>query len=297
MEDLLLITNAAAGTNEQESVDRVVGVLSRATSVEVAETSAPEELDEVLGRLDGRGVVVLGGDGSLHAVVNALFRGELLDSTRLGLVPLGTGNDFARGVGIPIDPAEAAELVVAGHTLRIDLVVDDEKTVVVNNVHLGVGAQASREAEAWKSRLGRLGYVVGAVKAGVRPDFIRVQVVVDGKPLLKRQRVVQVAIGNGPDVGGGTSLIPDADPTDGRMTVIVSRAVKAFARVVYMARLRAGTHHLMQEVVRVDGKEVVVEGGDFWVTADGELSGPHRHRQWTLVPGALEMFLPARTDR
>ena len=292
VDDLLLITNAAAGSNEDEAVAAAVGVLRASADVRVEATSGPEEDDEVLAGLDGRSVVVAGGDGSLHTVVNALGRADLLGSVRLGLVPLGTGNDFARGVGIPLDPKEAAAAVVAGRTRPIDVIADDAGLLVVNNVHLGVGAQASREARRWKGRLGRLGYVVGAVVAGVRPEFIRVQVTVDGDTLLPRRRVAQVAIGNGPNVGGGTELVPDADPGDGRLIIVVSRTVGPFNRLVYAARLRAGTHTLMKEVSRVTGREVTVTGDGFWVTADGELSGPHQERTWVLNLHALDLFVP-----
>jgi diacylglycerol kinase (ATP) len=292
VDDLLLITNAAAGSNEQDAVDAALEVLRGATKVDVAATKEPEELDDVLAELRGRSVVVAGGDGSLHAVVNALWHLELLGSTRLGLVPLGTGNDFARGVGIPLEPSEASEVIVAGATRRVDLIVDDQSTVVVNNVHLGVGAQASREARKWKSRLGRFGYVAGALEAAVHPDFIRVRVCVDGQDLLRRQRVVQVAIGNGSTVGGGTELIPDADPSDGELDVIVSHAISGLSRLVYALRLRAGSQKLMKEVVHASGRRVEVEGDDFYVTSDGELSGPHRRRGWALQKGAVEMWLP-----
>src|SRR4051812_41340268 len=146
-----------------------MAVLRAGTDVQVVSTDAPEDLDDVLCRLEGRSVVVAGGDGSLHAVVNALNRMDLLKEIRLGLLPLGTGNDFARGLGLPLEPAEAARVIVARHTARINLIVDDSGTVVVNNVHLGVGAQASHQAARWKSRMGRLGYAVGAVAGGVKP--------------------------------------------------------------------------------------------------------------------------------
>jgi diacylglycerol kinase family enzyme len=64
-----------------------------------------------------------------------------------------------------------------------------------------------------------------------------------------------------------------------------------------MARLKGGSHHLMKEVSRVHGKEVTVQGDDFWLTTDGELSGPHRERGWKVLPGAVEMFLPEVTER
>ena len=292
MEPLLVVTNRSAGSHEVGALDDAMAVLRAATDVQVASTAEPEELDDVLCNLGDRSVVVAGGDGSLHAVVNALHRLDLLKKTRLGLLPLGTGNDFARGVQLPLDPCDAAHVVTAGHTERINLIVDDGGTVVVNNVHLGVGAQASRQASKWKSRLGRVGYAVGAVVAGINPRFVKVEVTVDGKPLEPVSRVAQVAIGNGSNVGGGTELIPGADPVTGQLVVIVSRAAGHLSRLVYLARLKGGTHHLMKEVTRVTGCEVRVEGEDFWTTSDGELSGPHRSRSWELRSDAVEMYLP-----
>ncbi len=293
MERILLVANSAAGTHEQEALDAALAVLEPSADVRVVATTHPEELDEICENGGDRSVVVAGGDGSLHAVVNALHRLDLLGATCIGLIPLGTGNDFARGVGIPLDPAEAARVVAAGHTRPIDVAVDDSGLVVVNNAHLGVGTQASREATKWKSRLGRFGYVVGALAATLRPDFIRVRVAVDGVPVAPGVRVAQVAIGNGSSVGGGTELIPGAEPESGRLVVIISRAAGPFSRLVYLARLRGGTHHLMKEVTRVVGREVTVEGDDFWLTTDGELSGPHRSRRWEVRSGATRMYLPA----
>ncbi len=295
MERILVIANSKAGSLEQEALEEALDVLRRAADVEVRETGSRSELDEALGSAGDRAVVVAGGDGSLHAVVNALHRLERLGSARLGLVPLGTGNDFARGVGVPLDPREAAEVIAAGRTCPTDVILSDDGVVVVNNVHLGVGAQASRAASKWKSRLGRFGYLVGAIGAGLKPDFIRVNVTVDGEDLMPGGHVAQVAIGNGPAVGGGTELIPGADTTSGHLLVIVSRTVGPFSRLIYMARLKGGSHHLMKEVSRVHGKQVAVQGDDFWLTTDGELSGPHRQRSWKVLPGAVDMFLPTTT--
>ena len=302
MNRILVVTNAAAGTNEQEAVVAALDVLRTDAEVEVAETSTPNELDEVIAGLDGRAVVACGGDGTLHAVVNALARAEVLDSTDFGLIPLGTGNDFARGIGLPLEPDAAAAVVIGGRTVATDLIVDDEGLVVVNNVHLGVGAQASRRAEKWKPRFGKLGigkvgYLVGALDAGLQPRYLKVEVTVDGvvlqgSELTKGHRVAQVAIGNGSDVGGGTALIPGADPEDGKLSVIVSRTRGTWSKVSYMTRLRLGTHNLMKQVTEVTGTEVTVRGERFYCVTDGEIAGPYTHKSWKLHHGALSMFRP-----
>jgi diacylglycerol kinase family enzyme len=145
-----------------------------------------------------------------------------------------------------------------------------------------------------KVGLGRLGYAIGAVSAGLRPDFIYARVKVDGKLIDRPHRLAQVAIGNGPDVGGGTELIPGADATSGSITVIVSRAVGPWARLGYMLRLRGGSHHLMKEVEQLHGMKVEVEGDEFYLSADGEVTGPHTRMSWELHPDAVRMFLPGR---
>lgn len=294
VEGVLVVTNASAGSNEQAMLQRALDVLRAVTDVTVVETATPSDLDRVLPGLDGRAVVVAGGDGSLHAALNALHRLDLLSGTRVGLIPLGTGNDFARGVGIPLDPRAAADVITTGASVRTDVILDDDDdTVVVNNVHIGIGAEASRAAQKLKPRLGRLGYAAGALSAGYRPHFVKVRVSVDGRVVVDNRRVAQVALGNASHVGGGTELIPGADPGSGRIVVIVSRTRGLRSRVAYLLRLRTGKHHLMKEVERTSGCEVVVTGERFWAVADGEISGPYRRRSWRLMAGAVEMFLPS----
>lgn len=294
MEHILLIANASAGTLEQEALESALAVLRELADVQVESTEDADDLERVLTDNQQCSVVVAGGDGSLHAVVNALNRLQLLGAAPLGLIPLGTGNDFARGVGIPLDPEEAARLIARGRTTSTDLIVDDTGLVVTNNAHLGVGAEASRAAHKWKPRLGRVGYALGALSAGYQPQFVRVTVTVDGRAIITRRRVAQVAIGNGSRVGGGTELLPGADPADGELVVIVSRARGTLRRLAYVARLRTGKHHLMKEVDRTTGCHVTVEGDPFYVITDGEISEDStRRRSWELRTGALQMYLPA----
>lgn len=284
------------------ALEQALTVLRAAGDVRLEVTRAPEELDAVLEALAADGgatLVVAGGDGTMHAVVGALHRRGELGSPDLvlGLVPLGTGNDFARGNGLPLDAAAAARVVTAAGRRPMDVLVDDHGEIVVNSVHAGAGSVATLRAEGWKQRLGRIGYPIGALLTAVRPPTLRLTVEVDGAVVATPEhRVLQVAVGNGPQVGGGTELVPPARPHDGQLDVIVSRPVGARALASYAVDLVRGRHHHRHDVRAVRGRSVTVSaeetGDEFWCSADGETYGPVRRRSWRLVPAAYSLLVP-----
>jgi len=295
----LAITNATAGGAEHEAVQAALDVLRADGPLRVESTADEHALDVVLSAVernpdaDDPVVVVVGGDGSLHALLNALHRAGDLGRTWVGLIPLGTGNDFARGVGVSLDPEEAAVQHVTGRPQQVDVLVDERDRLTVNSVHLGIGADAGREAHVWKKRLGRLGYVVGAVKAGVTAPGLQLRITVDGQRLRHSHGIIQVAINNAAFIGGGTELAPDADPGDGRADVVVSYANAPLARLGYALRLRRGEHALRDDVVTRRAARVDVEGDEFCINADGEVSGPYRSLSWRILPAAATMVLPS----
>ncbi|MET8338274.1 diacylglycerol kinase family protein [Streptosporangium canum] len=289
MAELLAIYNEEAGGVDDAARTAVLEVLRGGADV-VEAPAGQKDLDEMLDAHPGRDVVVLGGDGSLHVTVAALHRRGELDVRTVGLVPLGTGNDFARGLGIPLDPEVAARIVLAGRPQPLDLLVDDEGGVVVNAVHLGVGAEASEQAKPLKPKLGRFAYAVGGLLAGVRSPGWRLRVTVDGRPLAEGRPVLMAGIGNGVTIGGGTPLTPGARPDDGMVEVVVALTTGPVDRLVYALRLRRGTHPELRDVVTGRGREVAVEGEPVPVNADGELTGPTTRRRWTVAPAAWRMF-------
>lgn len=303
MDPLLVITNSDAGTADEESLESALAVLREQTSVEVASTADPGELDSVLHRAGTRRIVVAGGDGSLHAVIAALYRRHDLAGSVLGLLPLGTGNDFARGTGIPLDVEEAARVILKGRVVPMDVVVDELGGIVVNSVHVGAGASAARRGATWKDRLGavglgranlgRLGYPLGALLTAWNPPTLRLRVELDGEVVNDLDTpVLMVAVGNGSSVGGGTELTPEADPRDGLLDVMISRATGPLGRVLYAARLGLGVHLESEDVDYFRGERVSVSGEAFSCSADGELSGPERQRTWHVEHAAYSMLLP-----
>ncbi len=295
MTSLLAIANADAGTADEQAINDVAAALHD-FDVDVVTTSSPEDLAEALDQhreIDG--VVVLGGDGSLHAVIGALRTAGRLEDVVIGLVPLGTGNDFAATLGLPVDPVEAAKVIVAGRTAQIDLIIDGQDEIVINAAHIGIGAEAAKAARPWKKALGPVGYVIGAVLTGIRgltQPGAHLTVTVDGTDLTRKEPVIQVAVGNGSFVGGGTPLLPRADPSDGELDVAVSYTESPRRRIAYAWHVRRGDHHRRDDVVYLRGTEVSVHGDELACTSDGELSGPRSEHSWRIEPAALTMYVP-----
>jgi diacylglycerol kinase (ATP) len=293
VDSILLLTNVQAGSADDEKLGAAVAALRTSATVEVCVTSRPNELDDVLDRLGRRQLVVAGGDGSFHGVVAALNRRNELSQTVLGLIPLGTGNDFARAVGIPLDPEAAALAISAGKLGPVDLVVDDAGDVVVNNVRVGMGAEASRQATKWKKRLGRLGYAIGAVKAVLRPHVLRVLMRIDEQVVAEVDRpVLDISIGNGATVGGGLPVNPAAHPQSGQIDVMLSFAVGPIARIGYGIDLLRSRHLTRRDVLHSRGNTVSVSGTAFYPSSDGEISGPVGDRTWRVEKSAFQMTLP-----
>ena len=287
----MLLTNARAGSADRQRVDLAVRLLEAGGPVEVAVLDSATELDQVLDERGDRRLVIAGGDGTLHLVVAALYRRGELDDAEVGLIPLGTGNDFARGAGLPLDLEEAAKVVLGGTVQSVDLVVDDLGNIAVNNVHLGVGAEASRRGAIWKHRLGRLGYGLGMLQASFAHSF-RLDVDIDGERVAGRDRpVLEVSVGNGATVGGGLPLNPRADPTDGKLDAIVSFAAGPLRRISYGIDVLRAQQLARPDVMRRSCDAVTVTGEPFYVSADGEIYGPVPRRAWQLERGALRLLL------
>lgn len=287
----LLLASAHAGSTEDEAVEAARAVLAEAGPVEVVFTATPEELDAALDSCGSRRLVVAGGDGSLHLAVGRLHARDELADRPIALVPLGTGNDLARALGLPLEPADAARLVLTGRHQPMDLLLDDAGGIVVNAAHVGIGAEAAASAGRLKPLLGLLAYPLGALFAGLRSTSWQLRVEVDGT-VLSEGRTLMVGVGNGPSIGGGTLLLPDACPDDGLLDVVVSRATGPLARVRYGKALQAGEHLQDPDVQVARGRTVTVSGDPVGVNADGELGDEVSSRTWTVQAGAWSLLRP-----
>ncbi|MEX2503705.1 MAG: diacylglycerol kinase family protein [Egicoccus sp.] len=287
MSGFVLLVNRAAGSSEDAVVDQVALMLRTAGhEVEVSACGSPDDVDDVVASVGERTLVVCGGDGSLHVAVGKLRAADRLD-VPVGLVPLGTGNDFARAVGVPLeDPEAAVEHLLANVARPMDLLVGTDGRACVNALHLGLGATAAARADAMKDTLDDLAYPLGAILAGLTAGGTPVRVEVDGDVVADGAALL-VAVCNGTGFGGGARIAPDADPSDGLLDVVVVQAIGPVARAAFGVALQRGTHLDRDDVVLARGRQVTVEGDGLRDDVDGELGEPgDAANGWQIDAGA-----------
>lgn len=297
----LVLVNPGAGSAEQETVEEVCRALADAapSGVEVQAPDTDSQYARAVATAAGRDVVVIGGDGSVHRLLQELHDQDLLARCGpVGLVPMGTGNDLARHAGIPLTWQEAVPVAVRGRPAVHGLLLGDDGRVVVNAAHTGVGAEATAHVGDSKGLLGRAAYAVGALQAGLTELGWHLRVILDGRTLVEGdRRVLMVTVALGSTVGGGTPVAPQSGQDDAVADVVVALGTSPAARVGYAFDLRKGTHTERPDVLCATATEVVVEAvGEqdaFRVNTDGEVSEERvMRRRWRVVPDAWTLRVP-----
>lgn len=291
-----VLVNPASGRGKGlrtgQDVARQLVARGDAVSVLIGDTadhSARLVRDAVAGGVDV--VVTVGGDGMVHLAVQALAG----SATALGIVPSGTGNDYARALGIPRrDPGAATELIATTEPVPTDLArleVPDGGPSRWFAAVLSAGFDSRVNALANRLRFPRGGsrYTV-AVLAGLRDTRgMDLTLTVDGAE--HHHRAELVTIGNTAYYGGGLAMLAGADPTDGLLDVLVVDEIGPLRLLALFPRVFAGRHLGLGIVHRYTGVRVRVAAADRDVLshADGEpfASLP---LDLTCVRGAVRVF-------
>jgi diacylglycerol kinase (ATP) len=240
-----------------------------------------------------KALVAVGGDGTVHLALQAIAETTI----PLGIIPAGTGNDFAIAVGVPTDPLAAADRIIAavheGRTHAVDAVrsnnpsggLDWWSTVFCSGFDAAVNARANRMR--WPRGARRYDLAILAELAWLRPFDFTLEL--DGEPW--RGPAVLVAIGNTATYGGGMRMCPSADPTDGLLDVTIVGPVSRRTLVRVKPQLYDGTHveHSMVHTRRA--KRIVLTAPGATSYADGEPLG-NLPLTIEVVPGALQLLGP-----
>jgi diacylglycerol kinase (ATP) len=256
-------------------------------------TSAPGDAEELAARAAEGGsdrIVAVGGDGTVQELVNGCLRER--SNAAIGIVPVGSGNDLARSLDLPADPAEAWTVAIGRATRRIDAAAavngDGRRRWFVSAGGIGFDAQvaaAMATRRGWQS--GRVGYLLTTLSELRRFDNRRLRIVLDGEPL--ERRVLLVAIANGPYYGGGMRIAPDAAPDDGWLDLCVVGDISRLTAIRELPNLYRGTHVRNPAISMHRARSVEVDGdGRTRAHLDGEPFGSLPLRV-EVRPGALEV--------
>jgi diacylglycerol kinase (ATP) len=264
-------------------------------------------------REGARTIVAVGGDGSVNDIVNGFFEeadpGQDAKAVRaidpdaaLGIIPLGTGGDFIRSLGIPRDPAEAARALLAATPRRIDVgrvsyIDHDGKPgarYYVNVASFGIAGLVDKYVNASRKRLsGTLAFGLATLRAGIAYKNSPVRVRVDGGEW-KIGPIYNVSIANARFFGGGMKVAPDALLDDGVLDFVRFGDMGLLDIVRDGMDLYSGKHVELAEVSTAKVTSVEAEAADgreVLLDVDGEQPGRLPAR-FDVIPGAIHLRAP-----
>ncbi len=292
MKQALLIVNDRSGTADADlepALDRL-----RDGGIEVRQftPSEPAEIDDIIGQEAAKAdlIVLGGGDGTMSGSAAAL----LASDRPLGILPMGTANDFARSLEIPSDLEQAAQIIAEGHTRVIDVGLMDARPFL-NVASIGFSVEVARfHTGERKRRLRLLSYPVSWMDAYRRHRPFRARIVCDGSVM--DRRCVQLAVGSGRHYGGGLTISEDARIDDGWLRVYYVEPLGVLGWLKLLPSFRFGTldKHREAELLRAQTVEISTKGARP-INLDGELIG-RTPAGFSIRPKALTVFAPEPAD-
>ena len=238
-------------------------------------------------------VIAAGGDGTLNEVINGIA--EDAGKVQVGLIPLGTGNDFARMLNLPAKTGECIEALRAGHIQPTDLVrvTSDEVRYFVNVSAGGFSGTVNEKlTPEIKQSWGPLAYLRCAAEALPELRAYRTELILDDTTTLALD-LYNAVIANGRYVAGGTLIAPEASITDGLLDIVLVPQNSAGDVALVAAQIALGTHLASEGVVfRRAAKVSVRSDPGMWFNVDGELVG-NEPAVFEILPRALQFLVGA----
>jgi diacylglycerol kinase (ATP) len=254
MRTFTALVNPAAGGNAAERLLPVARHLRDAgVAVTLEHTRSMEHGRSVAHEAAARGdiVVAAGGDGFVSGLAGAVVAA---DGT-LGIVPAGRGNDFARQLGLPSEPAALARLLLTGEPRKVDF-IEVARRVVIGSVYAGVDSVANVYANRARRLPASMVYAYGGVRALLtwRPATYHINVDDQSYDL----RGYTVVVANSGFYGNGMHIAPAAEVDDGQLDVVIIGAGSRWRLIAGMRGLGAGTHVNRPEVTVLRGRSVSI---------------------------------------
>lgn len=284
---LLINRNARQG---KEAADTVVAAL-RECGIEIVEDALRKGetcSDVVLRHRDQvEMVIIAGGDGTLNSAVDGIVRTGL----PIGILPLGTANDLARTLELPIDLLEACRVIGNGDTRTIDVGQVNGKHFL-NVASIGLSVEITKLlTKDVKKAWGVLAYFITALKALYQVRLFRAEIRTPSETF--HVRTIQIAIGNGVYYGGGMAVAEDAEIDDRHLDLYSLELTHWWQLPGVLLRMRSGALEASKYARTLRGKSFeIVTRHSRRINTDGELTG-RTPASFKIVPQALKVFVPA----
>lgn len=298
-----LVANPAARAGAALGGADAAAELLRARGIRttlVSGGSAPESRDLLRAAIASGvdAVAVAGGDGTVHLALQELAGGGI----PLGIIPQGTGNDFAGALGLrELDVAGAVAAIADGATRRIDLArvtrADGSAEHFGSVLASGFDSKVNDRANAMRRPRGSSRYTIAILVEFVRLAGIPFTVeatLADGTAERFAEDLVMATVGNTGVYGGGIPICPDADPADGLLDLVLVRPTGRLRLATLLPRLYRGTHTTAPEVLTRRVRAVRLEAAGITAYADGDPIGA-LPVTIDVVPDALTVFAPERS--
>ena len=220
-------------------------------------------------------VIAMGGDGTVHEVLNGLMQVSQDKRPALGVVPVGSGNDFAHAIGVPLDTHDALEHALKGEASPMDvgMMVDDQGRRIYFDNTLGIGFDAVVTIRSHKLPVlrGFLMYLTAVVQTIIlNHDAALMRMEIDGS--LTKQHNLMLALCNGPREGGGFLVAPEARLNDGLLHYAMIARCSRLTMFRILPEVMKGTHGRFKEVTMGACKKLsMTSDRPLYIHADGEV--------------------------
>lgn len=246
-------------------------------SFEIVETAEPGHAKILAAEAENDGceiVVAAGGDGTIHEVVNGLVRGGRSEMT-LGVIPIGSGNDFAYALGLPTDPEAAVKKLFTGRARFVDLArIEDDKgryAIVDNGIGIGFDATISIESRNITRIHGFAMYTLATLRTIAfyyQTPYLEIRF--DDQHVA--QEALLLAVGVGPRAGGGFLLTPTANHDDNLLDSCLVHPVSRFTMLNMLPRVMKGTHITSKHVTNRRNQYIDIKANmPLPIHTDGEI--------------------------
>lgn len=213
-------------------------------------------------------IISVGGDGTAYEIINGIKKEKVV----LGVLPAGTGNDFARMIKMPKEYPKVLKMIKTAETKRIDIGKINDR-YFLNFSSVGIDAEIAKETEKIKRYIsGPSAYVVGVLKTFFKYKNEEVNIQIDEKQI--KRNIELVAIGNGKYYGGGMKINPMAEFDDGLLDICLVNKMSKIKFALLFLTVFKGNHLKFREVESFRGKRVKICGDEsLLLNADGNIVG------------------------